>query len=165
MSVAGWGLAPAANTGIERIRSYLTASPIRAAHLRPLLVCIGLALGSMLASTDSQSVSFWGFRLPPLCPFHLSTGLDCPGCGITRALIFAFHGRFHDAYMMHIWGIPLALLILAQIPYRTTLIVLNRPSPTLVPALVKPWINRFVVLSILLPWFAKLAFLIPIRWF
>jgi hypothetical protein len=166
MRAVDWRLAPGAGAGIDRIRSFLTAYPERAVHLRPLLICLVLSLLSVMASTDSQSVWLLGFRLPPLCPFKFSTDLDCPGCGITRALIFVFHGRFRDATMMHIWGIPLALLILAQIPYRITLIALNRPSPpSFMPGPVRPWINRFVLLSILLPWLAKLAFLVPIRWF
>lgn len=165
MKIAAWETDDVSHVVSDRIRSYLAAHPVPVAHLRPLLVCLGLSLASVMASTDSQSVWVLGFRMPPLCPFNFSTGLDCPGCGITRALIFAFHGRFQDAYMMHIWGIPLALLILAQIPYRITMIALNRPSPTLVPGPLKPWINRFVMLSILLPWLTKMAFLIPIRWF
>ncbi|MEJ2068687.1 MAG: DUF2752 domain-containing protein, partial [Deltaproteobacteria bacterium] len=30
----------------------------------------------------------------PPCPFHLITGLYCPGCGSLRALHALFHGRF-----------------------------------------------------------------------
>lgn len=34
---------------------------------------------------------------PVLCPFRLLTGLPCPGCGMTRAWVFAMHGRYGDA--------------------------------------------------------------------
>ena len=36
--------------------------------------------------------------LPP-CPFHLWTGLLCPGCGGTRALLALLHGDLHAAWM------------------------------------------------------------------
>jgi hypothetical protein len=34
---------------------------------------------------------------PPLCPFKIVTGLDCPGCGATRALHFAMRGQIETA--------------------------------------------------------------------
>jgi hypothetical protein len=34
----------------------------------------------------------------PLCAFKLLTGLDCPGCGSTRALHALLHGRFEEAF-------------------------------------------------------------------
>ncbi len=35
--------------------------------------------------------------LYPLCPFHAITGLLCPGCGATRALVALAHGHIHEA--------------------------------------------------------------------
>lgn len=62
-----------------------------------VLVALGLGLGRAL--------------FPP-CPFHLLTGLDCPGCGSTRALRALLHGRFLQAMDFNLLTIP-ALLILA----------------------------------------------------
>ena len=36
-------------------------------------------------------------RFYPRCGFHVLTGLDCPGCGSTRALHHLLHGRFEEA--------------------------------------------------------------------
>ncbi|MCE9624248.1 MAG: DUF2752 domain-containing protein [Deltaproteobacteria bacterium] len=30
----------------------------------------------------------------PLCMFHQLTGWDCPGCGLTRAMVAMFHGQW-----------------------------------------------------------------------
>ena len=35
--------------------------------------------------------------LIPKCPFHLLTGLDCPACGIQRALHYFLHGEWGTA--------------------------------------------------------------------
>lgn len=42
----------------------------------------------------------------PLCPFRLLTGLQCPGCGTTRALHEIVHGHFWAAFMLN----PLLLI-------------------------------------------------------
>jgi hypothetical protein len=34
----------------------------------------------------------------PLCFFKVTTGLDCPGCGSTRALHALLHGRIAEAF-------------------------------------------------------------------
>jgi hypothetical protein len=34
----------------------------------------------------------------PQCVFHQLTGLDCPGCGTTRALHALLHGRVAEAF-------------------------------------------------------------------
>jgi hypothetical protein len=34
----------------------------------------------------------------PQCMFRQLTGLDCPGCGTTRALHAMLHGRFAEAF-------------------------------------------------------------------
>jgi hypothetical protein len=33
----------------------------------------------------------------PVCQFHKLTGLNCPGCGATRALFALLHGKFLQA--------------------------------------------------------------------
>lgn len=48
--------------------------------------------------------------LSPKCPFHMLTGLDCPGCGSQRAIHSMLNGDFEAALRYN------ALLVLA-IPY------------------------------------------------
>jgi hypothetical protein len=46
---------------------------------------------------------------PILCPLALLLGLPCPGCGLTRALCYATHGRFGEAFGFHpLWPFLLA---------------------------------------------------------
>ena len=48
---------------------------------------------------------------PPLCVFKACTGVNCPGCGLTRALGSLLRGRGHDAVTHH----PLAPLLLVEL--------------------------------------------------
>jgi hypothetical protein len=44
-----------------------------------------------------------------LCPFKMITGFPCPGCGITKSLIFLFKGDFYKSLEYHLFG-PLTFL-------------------------------------------------------
>jgi hypothetical protein len=49
----------------------------------------------------------------PGCFFRKATGLDCPGCGMTRASYAMLHGRIGDAFAFNPVGmiiLPLALI-------------------------------------------------------
>ena len=57
-------------------------------------------LAGMLLGTAAVGVGAMVFffnpsthRFYPVCMFHVLTGLDCPGCGMTRALYALLHGN------------------------------------------------------------------------
>lgn len=52
-----------------------------------------LAAGLWVVYTFPPAAS----RFYPRCVFHAVTGLDCPGCGSTRALHQLLHGHFLEA--------------------------------------------------------------------
>lgn len=39
-----------------------------------------------------------------LCPFKLLTGLPCPGCGITKSIIFFYKGDLLKSLYYHLFG-------------------------------------------------------------
>ena len=51
-----------------------------------------------------------------LCPFKMLTGFPCPGCGITKSLIFLYRGDLKTSLQNHLFGIPLVVFCLALIP-------------------------------------------------
>ena len=39
-----------------------------------------------------------------MCPFKLLTGFPCPGCGITKSLIFLYKGDLEKSIYYHLFG-------------------------------------------------------------
>jgi hypothetical protein len=53
-----------------------------------------------------------GWESPvPLCLVKGLTGLDCPGCGMTRAFLLIAHGRPGDATASHPASLPAFLIV------------------------------------------------------
>ncbi len=50
-----------------------------------------------------------------ICPFREITGLRCPGCGNTNALLAAAHGKFYDAFMCNPMFFPEVALAAAGV--------------------------------------------------
>lgn len=132
--------------------------------LRILFSVLVVLSGGMIVSPSTGLVRLFGYSLPSVCLFQHLTGLDCPGCGLTRSLIFALHGQFYQSYLMHLWGIPAAIVLLFQIPYRLYVVLAPSASRFSVPSSLRPWVNRTVFLSLLLPWAAKTSFVLYLRY-
>ena len=71
---------------------------------------VGIATGVFVATYFNPVTA--GFF--PLCPFHALTGLNCPGCGLTRGFNALFHGDFLNALHLNAL-IPLYALIFGYI--------------------------------------------------
>lgn len=70
----------------------------------------------------------------PTCAFHRITGLECPGCGMTRAVHAALHGRWADAFHFN----PAGMLILPVL-----MILLGSQIPAWVRGMPRPWTLAF----------------------
>lgn len=42
--------------------------------------------------------------IPALCPLKTLTNIPCPGCGMTRSLVFSAHGDWSQAFSFHPLG-------------------------------------------------------------
>jgi hypothetical protein len=56
--------------------------------------------------------------LPAMCAWKSATGMDCPGCGLTRCFVAMAHGRWREAFRDHPVGMLLFAVLAAQLPYR-----------------------------------------------
>ena len=68
------------------------------------LGCLALVCGAILLYLRGPS----GLPWLPGCTFHSLTGLNCPGCGMTRAAYSTLHGRIGEAFRLN----PLGMILL-----------------------------------------------------
>jgi len=50
---------------------------------------------------------------PGVCPLRTTTGIPCPFCGMTRAVVAAVHGNFADSLRFNPLGIAILLAAIA----------------------------------------------------
>lgn len=92
-----------------------------------------------------------------LCPTLLVTGLECPGCGLTRAFIAIAHGRLAEALELNAGSLVAfaAVLAVAAAP------LLRRLAPVtfarVTAELRRPRAGAIAVVLVLLTWVAHLA--------
>ena len=79
------------------IRLNLPRNPLsrRSAVAHGLLAAALLLCAALLLYPPART-SFY-----PACPIHEYLGIDCPGCGATRALAAMLHGQFFEALRLN----------------------------------------------------------------
>lgn len=94
---------------------------------QPLMLAGAVAVGCayVVIQNPNESSAY------PQCPFKAMTGLDCPGCGMTRSLYALLHGDLAGA-VSHNLLLVVALPLLAVLLGRWTLTSMGmtiRPLP------------------------------------
>jgi hypothetical protein len=110
------------------------AGPACARRHKEMLVLAGLVVtfAFLLEVQDGRRVALWllpSYPLPESCPSHTILGVDCPGCGLTRSIVYLAHGEWTNSWKMHRIGWLLAATIVLQFPYR--IVSLRRGHPVL----------------------------------
>ena len=115
-----------------------------------LAVIMIVGVAAYVLWTDSPAESAWY----PKSPLYHTTGLHCPGCGASRSMHHALHGRFTDA-MQHnqlliILGTPVIAMLLLSAVFalcfgRSLQLPFPRWWPTLLLLLILCW---FVIRNI-----------------
>lgn len=103
---------------------------LRKTHWTMLLISIAIIVLSCLldvrAGRDVIVTGLPNIPVPDLCGSRIWFGIECPGCGLTRSFIYLAHGQFDASLTMHRVGWVLAVVVVAQVPYR---ILRLRQSP------------------------------------
>jgi hypothetical protein len=115
-------------------------TPTRLAFAGGLLV--GISALVVLYHHDPSASTFY-----PRCVFKLATGLDCPGCGSTRALYHLLHGDFVTALRFNPMLFVMMAVIAPALPsfFRgKTAAYLNKPATAwaIFGVLIAWWIFR-----------------------
>jgi len=79
----------------------------------------------------------------PRCVFHAVTGLECPGCGSTRALHHLLHGRVAEAFR-----------------YNPMIFAVMLAGVVAMPSLARGTTPAFLMK----PWFAWTALVVVVGW-
>lgn len=88
------------------------------------------ALCLLLVATAAVHLTLPAFGLSGWqCPLHETTGLPCPGCGLSRALVALGTGDWSTALGLHAFA-PIALLVLVLVA--TSTVLPERPRAALV---------------------------------
>ncbi len=93
----------------------------RSRHRTMLVVaCVVVVLSCLFNVRGDQRIEIRGLPgipLPDTCWSRSVFGLKCPGCGLTRSIVYLAHGDWRASWEMHRVGFVMALVILAQFPY------------------------------------------------
>jgi hypothetical protein len=81
----------------------------------------------------------------PACPFHTLTGLNCPGCGTTRALRQLLHGNVLAAFKLNPLTMSTLPVLVGVLVLFTRSAITGQPvaAVSLPPKLI--WVWMFVV--------------------
>jgi Protein of unknown function (DUF2752) len=60
------------------------------------------------------------------CPFKMLTGFPCPGCGITKSLVYCYEGDWYKSLYYHILGPFVILFCIVTIVVLTTEIITKK---------------------------------------
>jgi hypothetical protein len=140
------------------------AARVPQAYHRAILGISLAVLVAALALVDDGGgrlrLPFTAIALPAVCTFRRIFGMDCPGCGLTRAFVAMAHGRLADAWHYHPVGVLLFAGVLAQVPYRLwQLVRLSRGRGEFRHPLLAG-VGSFLIVALFVQWVLKISGLI-----
>ncbi len=115
----------------------------------------------VVAGTAGLQIALVSLNLPGWeCPFFRVTGIPCPGCGLTRAVIFLLKGDLQASLRFHAFAPVVLLAAMALV------LVLLLPRSITQPAIAK--LNKLerqtgftviILVGLILYWLARLLFM------
>ena len=103
-----------------------------ATHAVVASICGLLLLGAAALATMSRidgKVRVAGVAVPEICLMKRSTGIPCPGCGLTRSWIAAAQGDLRASFQWHPLGVVLMAWVAAEGAVRGLWLAIRRLRP------------------------------------
>ncbi|MEW4455024.1 DUF2752 domain-containing protein [Bremerella sp. JC817] len=128
-------------------------------HVMMLAVGLSITTASFLLTIDGPTnvvLPWLNIPLPPTCAMQRTTGIDCPGCGLTRSFISLADGDLSASLAFNPAGILMFAMIAFQIPYRVAQIW--RLARGLKPwnlTVVCYWYWGVIAVVVMVQWVAK----------
>ena len=107
-----------------------------------LAASIASAGACVLYAFDPMRAGFF-----PPCPFHLITGLQCPGCGATRALHHLLHGDVAGAFHLNAMLIIASPLLAAGAIAEARALLLDSARPAILHKPVVAWTAAILLIG------------------
>ncbi len=129
-------------------------------HLGFFLAAVAVVtLSFTMTIIGSQLVCLPGYPLPvpESCTARLLLGMDCPGCGLTRAFISISHGQFRAAWDFNPAAYFVYLFVLVQLPWQLYQMRRNLKG---IPSYERSWIYILPIAAALLlviQWLVRLV--------
>jgi hypothetical protein len=86
-------------------------------YLIILILCSIILGGAAIfkpSTPEDPSLQIGKITLPNICIFRATTGLPCPGCGLTRSIVAAAHGHLAVSFSHHRLGLLTLIYVLLQ---------------------------------------------------
>ena len=129
------------------------------APVSPLLRDRKFAL--VVAGTAGVQIALVSLSLPGWeCPFFRVTGIPCPGCGLTRAVILLLKGDVSGSLRFHAFAPILLLTAVSLILFLILPRSITQPAITKVELLEqRTGFTVIILVGLILYWLARLLFL------
>ena len=89
-----------------------------APHWVVLVACLAIFVGAAILTPSNGQLRIGPITLPGLCMLRETTGIPCPGCGLTRSLVAAVRGDWSSSFAYHRLGPVLFVYLILQAAYR-----------------------------------------------
>ena len=125
-----------------------------------VLSAVVLTLAFCMQIRNEQQVLVPGTNipLPELCSFRRWTGLDCPGCGMTRAFISVAQGDVVAAWGYNPASLYFFTLVSLQVPFRAVQLWRLRRGRTPIFTGIWGYLPLFVLMILILgQWAVRMA--------
>jgi len=98
-------------------------------------------------------LSFLNLKIP-LCIFKWVSEVDCPGCGLTRAFIYFFHGDFRQSIAMNALA-PVIILFMVLYGAHHAFILLGKNHHYRWTFQGQRWVSRWFLVLLVGQWVWK----------